>query len=169
MIYKYFSNASKKSWQLYLLVAGCVMAGIVSCFIFSVFAGIALFTAAVYIAIIVKKNLNKIKDARISTSDEGLTAYKTDGSEVQFTWEEITEVYKITSEERKDFIYIYNKNEEKSLRLPPLFENFADFEAELREHHEIIETELLPWDYEKAVETEAEATENQQSIVDKTE
>ena len=151
MIYKYFSNASKKSWQLYLLVAGCVMAGIVSCFIFSVFAGIALFTAAVYIAIIVKKNLKKIKDARISTSDEGLTAYKTDGSEVQFTWEEITEVYKITSEERKDFIYIYNKNEEKSLRLPPLFENFADFEAELREHHEIIETDKMPWDYEKTL------------------
>jgi hypothetical protein len=151
MIYKYFSNASKKSWQLYLLVAGCVMAGIVSCFIFSVFAGIALFTAAVYIAIIVKKNLKKIKDARISTSDEGLTAYKTDGSETQFTWEEITEVYKITSEERKDFIYIYNKNDDKSLRLPPLFENFADFEAELREHHEIIETDKMPWDYEKTL------------------
>ena len=61
MIYKYLSNASKKSWQLYLLVAGCVVAGIVSCFIFSVFAGIALFTAAVYIAIIIKKNLKKVK------------------------------------------------------------------------------------------------------------
>lgn len=161
MIYKYLSIASKKSWQLYLLVAGCVVTGIVSCFIFSVFAGIALFTAAVYIAIIIKKNLKKVKSARIFTTDEGLTAYKTDGSEVQFTWEEITEIYKITSDERKDFIYIYNKNQDKSLRLPPLFENFADFEAELREHHEIIETDLLPWNYEKAVETEA--TENQQS------
>ena len=163
MIYKYLSNASKKSWQLYLLVAGCVAAGIVSCFIFSVFAGIALFTAAVYIAIIIKKNLKKVKSARISTTDEGLTAYKTDGSEVQFSWEEITEIYKITSEERKDFIYIYNKNQDKSLRLPPLFENFADFEAELREHHEIIETDLLPWDYEKSVEEKDEDTENQQS------
>ena len=153
----------KKSWQLYLLVAGCVVAGIVSCFVFSVFAGIALFTAAVYIAIIIKKNLKKVKSARISTTDEGLTAYKTDGSEVQFTWEEITEIYKITSEERKDFIYIYNKNQDKSLRLPPLFENFADFEAELREHHEIIETDLLPWDYEKSVEEKDEDTENQQS------
>ena len=163
MIYKYLSNASKKSWQLYSLVAGCVVAGIVSCFVFSVFAGIALFTAAVYIAIIIKKNLKKVKSARISTTDEGLTAYKTDGSEVQFTWEEITEIYKITSEERKDFIYIYNKNQDKSLRLPPLFENFADFEAELREHHEIIETDLLPWDYEKSVEEKDEDTENQQS------
>ena len=162
MIYKYLSKASKKSWQLYLLVAGCVVAGIVSCFIFSVFAGIALFTAAVYIAIIIKKNLKKVKSARISTTDEGLTAYKTDGSEVQFTWEEITEIYKITSEERKDFIYIYNKNQDKSLRLPPLFENFADFEVELREHHEIIETELLPWDYEKTIEEKDEDTEKQQ-------
>ena len=126
-----------------------------------------MFTAAVYIAIIIKKNLKKVKSARISTTDEGLTAYKTDGSEVQFTWEEITEVYKITSEERKDFIYIYNKNQDKSLRLPPLFENFADFEAELREHHEIIETDLLPWDYEKSVEAKDEDT--QLSIEDKTE
>ena len=109
------------------------------------------------------KNLKKVKSARISTTDEGLTAYKTDGSEVQFTWEEITEIYKITSEERKDFIYIYNKNQDKSLRLPPLFENFADFEAELREHHEIIETDLLPWDYEKSVEEKDEDTEKQQS------
>ena len=138
MIYKYLSKASKKSWQLYLLVAGCVVAGVVSCFIFSIFAGVALFTAAVYIVIIIRKNLKKIKAARISTTDEGLTAYKTDGSDTQFTWEEITHVYKITSEERKDFIYIYNKNQDKSLRLPPLFENFADFEAELREHHKII-------------------------------
>ena len=163
MIYKYLSKASKKSWQLYLLVAGCVVAGIVSCFIFSIFAGVALFTAAVYIVIIIRKNLKKIKAARISTTDEGLTAYKTDGSDTQFTWEEITHVYKITSEERKDFIYIYNKNQDKSLRLPPLFENFADFEAELREHHEIIETDLLPWDYEKSVEEKDEDTENQQS------
>ena len=163
MIYKYLSKASKKSWQLYLLVAGCVVAGVVSCFIFSIFAGVALFTAAVYIVIIIRKNLKKIKAARISTTDEGLTAYKTDGSDTQFTWEEITHVYKITSEERKDFIYIYNKNQDKSLRLPPLFENFADFEAELREHHEIIETDLLPWDYEKSVEEKDEDTENQQS------
>ena len=127
------------------------MAGIISCFIFSVFAGIALFTAAVYITIIIKKNLKKVKAARISTTDEGITAYKTDGSETQFAWEEITEIYKITSEERKDFIYIYNKNDNKSLRLPPLFENFADFEAELREHHEIIETDKMPWDYEKTL------------------
>lgn len=169
MIYKYLSKASKKSWQLYLLVAGCVVAGVVSCFIFSIFAGVALFTAAVYIVIIIRKNLKKIKAARISTTDEGLTAYKTDGSDTQFTWEEITHVYKITSEERKDFIYIYNKNQDKSLRLPPLFENFADFEAELREHHEIIETDLLPWDYEKSVETEAEVTENQQLIENKSE
>ena len=167
MIYKYLSKASKKSWQLYLLVAGCVVAGVVSCFIFSIFAGVALFTAAVYIVIIIRKNLKKIKAARISTTDEGLTAYKTDGSDTQFTWEEITHVYKITSEERKDFIYIYNKNQDKSLRLPPLFENFADFEAELREHHEIIETELLPWDYEKSVEAKDEDT--QLSIEDKTE
>ena len=167
MIYKYLSKASKKSWQLYLLVAGCVVAGIVSCFIFSIFAGVALFTAAVYIVIIIRKNLKKIKAARISTTDEGLTAYKTDGSDTQFTWEEITHVYKITSEERKDFIYIYNKNQDKSLRLPPLFENFADFEAELREHHEIIETDLLPWDYEKSVEEKDEDT--QLSIEDKTE
>ena len=167
MIYKYLSKASKKSWQLYLLVAGCVVAGVVSCFIFSIFAGVALFTAAVYIVIIIRKNLKKIKAARISTTDEGLTAYKTEGSEVQFTWEEITEIYKITSEERKDFIYIYNKNQDKSLRLPPLFENFADFEAELREHHEIIETDLLPWDYEKSVEEKDEDT--QLSIEDKTE
>ena len=150
MIYKYLSSASKKRWQLYLLVAGCVVAGIVSCFIFSVFAGIALFTAAVYISIIIKKNMKKIKAARLSTSDEGFTAYKTDGSESQFTWEEITEVYKITSEERKNFLYIYNKNEDKSLRLPPLFENFSDFESEVREHCKIIETELMPWDYEKS-------------------
>ena len=149
MIYKYLSKASKKSWQLYLLVAGCIVAGIVSCFIFSIFAGVALFTAAVYIVIIIRKNLKKIKDARISTTDEGLTAYKTDGSDTQFTWEEITHVYKITSEERKNFLYIYNKNEDKSLRLPPLFENFADFETELRGHHEIIETDKMPWDYEK--------------------
>ena len=128
-----------------------------------------MFTAAVYIVIIIRKNLKKIKAARISTTDEGLTAYKTDGSDTQFTWEEITHVYKITSEERKDFIYIYNKNQDKSLRLPPLFENFADFEAELREHHEIIETDLLPWDYEKSVKTEAEVTENQQLIENKTE
>lgn len=167
MIYKYLSKASKKSWQLYLLVAGCVVAGVVSCFIFSIFAGVALFTAAVYIVIIIRKNLKKIKAARISTTDEGLTAYKTDGSDTQFTWEEITHVYKITSEERKDFIYIYNKNQDKSLRLPPLFENFADFEAELREHHEIIETDLLPWDYEKSVEEKDEDT--QLSIEDKTE
>lgn len=167
MIYKYLSKASKKSWQLYLLVAGCVVAGVVSCFIFSIFAGVALFTAAVYIVIIIRKNLKKIKAARISTTDEGLTAYKTDGSDTQFTWEEITHVYKITSEERKDFIYIYNKNQDKSLRLPPLFENFADFEAELREHHEIIETDLLPWDYEKSVEAKDEDT--QLSIEDKTE
>ena len=167
MIYKYLSKASKKSWQLYLLVAGCVVAGVVSCFIFSIFAGVALFTAAVYIVIIIRKNLKKIKAARISTTDEGLTAYKTDGSDTQFTWEEITEIYKITSEERKDFIYIYNKNQDKSLRLPPLFENFADFEAELREHHEIIETDLLPWDYEKSVEEKDEDT--QLSIEDKTE
>ena len=167
MIYKYLSKASKKSWQLYLLVAGCVVAGIVSCFIFSIFAGVALFTAAVYIVIIIRKNLKKIKAARISTTDEGLTAYKTDGSDTQFTWEEITHVYKITSEERKDFIYIYNKNQDKSLRLPPLFENFADFEAELREHHEIIETDLLPWDYEKSVEEKDEDT--QLSIEYKTE
>jgi len=167
MIYKYLSKASKKSWQLYLLVAGCVVAGVVSCFIFSIFAGVALFTAAVYIVIIIRKNLKKIKAARISTTDEGLTAYKTDGSDTQFTWEEITHVYKITSEERKDFIYIYNKNQDKSLRLPPLFENFADFEAELREHHEIIETDLLPWDYEKPVEAKDEDT--QFSIEDKTE
>ena len=167
MIYKYLSKASKKSWQLYLLVAGCVAAGVVSCFIFSIFAGIALFTAAVYIVIIIRKNLKKIKAARISTTDEVLTAYKTDGSDTQFTWEEITHVYKITSEERKDFIYIYNKNQDKSLRLPPLFENFADFEAELREHHEIIETDLLPWDYEKSVEEKDEDT--QLSIEDKTE
>jgi len=167
MIYKYLSKASKKSWQLYLLVAGCVVAGVVSCFIFSIFAGVALFTAAVYIVIIIRKNLKKIKAARISTTDEGLTAYKTDGSDTQFTWEEITHVYKITSEERKDFIYIYNKNQDKSLRLPPLFENFADFEAELREHHEIIETDLLPWDYEKSVEAKDEDT--QFSIEDKTE
>jgi hypothetical protein len=151
MVYKYLSSASKKRWQLYLLVAGCVIAGVVSCFVFSVFAGIALFTAAIYIGIIIKKNLKKIKSARISTTDEGITAYKTDGSETQFTWEEITEIYKITSEERKDFIYIYNKNDDKSLRLPPLFENFADFEAELREHHEIIETDKMPWDYEKTL------------------
>ena len=150
MIYKYLSSASKKRWQLYLLVVGCVVAGIVSCFIFSVFAGIALFTAAVYISIIIKKNMKKIKAARLSTSDEGFTAYKTDGSETQFTWEEITEVYKITSEERKNFLYIYNKNQDKSLRLPPLFENFADFESEVREHCKIIETELMPWDYEKS-------------------
>ena len=150
MIYKYLSSASKKRWQLYLLVAGCVVAGIVSCFIFSVFAGIALFTAAVYISIIIKKNMKKIKAARLSTSDEGFTAYKTDGSETQFTWEEITEVYKITSEERKNFLYVYNKNQDKSLRLPPLFENFADFEKEVREHCKIIETELMPWDYEKS-------------------
>ena len=149
MIYKYLSKASKKSWQLYLLVASCIVAGIVSCFIFSIFAGVALFTAAVYIVIIIRKNLKKIKDARISTTDEGLTAYKTDGSDTQFTWEEITHVYKITSEERKNFLYIYNKNEDKSLRLPPLFENFADFETELRGHHEIIETDKMPWDYEK--------------------
>lgn len=149
MIYKYLSKASKKSWQLYLLVAGCIVAGIVSCFIFSIFAGVALFTAAVYIVIIIRKNLKKIKAARISTTDEGLTAYKTDGSDTQFTWEEITHVYKITSEERKNFLYIYNKNEDKSLRLPPLFENFADFETELRGHHEIIETDKMPWDYEK--------------------
>lgn len=167
MIYKYLSKASKKSWQLYLLVAGCVVAGVVSCFIFSIFAGVALFTAAVYIVIIIRKNLKKIKAARISTTDEGLTAYKTDGSDTQFTWEEITHVYKITSEERKDFIYIYNKNQDKSLRLPPLFENFADFEAELREHHKIIETDLLPWDYEKSVEEKDEDT--QLSIEDKTE
>ena len=167
MIYKYLSKASKKSWQLYLLVAGCVVAGVVSCFIFSIFAGVALFTAAVYIVIIIRKNLKKIKAARISTTDEGLTAYKTDGSDTQFTWEEITHVYKITSDERKDFIYIYNKNQDKSLRLPPLFENFADFEAELREHHEIIETDLLPWDYEKSVEEKDEDT--QLSIEDKTE
>ena len=167
MIYKYLSKASKKSWQLYLLVAGCVVAGVVSCFIFSIFAGVALFTAAVYIVIIIRKNLKKIKAARISTTDEGLTAYKTDGSDTQFTWEEITHVYKITSEERKDFIYIYNKNQDKSLRLPPLFENFADFEVELREHHEIIETDLLPWDYEKSVEEKDEDT--QLSIEDKTE
>lgn len=167
MIYKYLSKASKKSWQLYLLVAGCVVAGVVSCFIFSIFAGVALFTAAVYIVIIIRKNLKKIKAARISTTDEGLTAYKTDGSDTQFTWEEITHVYKITSEERKDFIYIYNKNQDKSLRLPPLFENFADFEAELREHHEIIETDLLPWDYEKSVEGKVEDT--QLSIEDKSE
>lgn len=167
MIYKYLSKASKKSWQLYLLVAGCVVAGVVSCFIFSIFAGVALFTAAVYIVIIIRKNLKKIKAARISTTDEGLTAYKTDGSDTQFTWEEITHVYKITSEERKDFIYIYNKNQDKSLRLPPLFENFADFEAELREHHEIIETDLLPWDYEKSVEEKDEDT--QLSIEDKSE
>lgn len=166
MIYKYLSKASKKSWQLYLLVAGCVVAGVVSCFIFSIFAGVALFTAAVYIVIIIRKNLKKIKAARISTTDEGLTAYKTDGSDTQFTWEEITHVYKITSDERKDFIYIYNKNQDKSLRLPPLFENFADFEAELREHHEIIETDLLPWDYEKSVEEKDEDT--QLSIEDKT-
>ena len=151
MVYKYLSSASKKRWQLYLLVAGCVIAGVVSCFIFSVFAGNALFTAAVYISIIIKKNMKKIKAARLSTSDERFTAYKTDGSETQFTWEEITEIYKITSEERKDFIYIYNKNDDKSLRLPPLFENFADFEAELREHHEIIETDKMPWDYEKTL------------------
>ena len=150
MIYKYLSSASKKRWQLYLLVVGCVVAGIVSCFIFSVFAGIALFTAAVYISIIIKKNMKKIKAARLSTSDEGFTAYKTDGSETQFTWEEITEVYKITSEERKNFLYVYNKNQDKSLRLPPLFENFADFESEVREHCKIIETELMPWDYEKS-------------------
>ena len=143
------------------------MAGVVSCFIFSIFAGVALFTAAVYIVIIIRKNLKKIKAARISTTDEGLTAYKTDGSDTQFTWEEITHVYKITSEERKDFIYIYNKNQDKSLRLPPLFENFADFESELREHHEIIETDLLPWDYEKSVEAKDEDT--QLSIEDKTE
>ena len=149
MIYKYLSKASKKSWQLYLLVASCIVAGIVSCFIFSIFAGVALFTAAVYIVIIIRKNLKKIKDARISTTDEGLTAYKTDGSDTQFTWEEITHVYTITSEERKNFLYIYNKNEDKSLRLPPLFENFADFETELRGHHEIIETDKMPWDYEK--------------------
>ena len=31
MVYKYLSSASKKRWQLYLLVAGCVVAGIVSC------------------------------------------------------------------------------------------------------------------------------------------
>ena len=167
MIYKYLSKASKKSWQLYLLVAGCVVAGVVSCFIFSIFAGVALFTAAVYIVIIIRKNLKKIKAARISTTDEGLTAYKTDGSDTQFTWEEITHVYKITSEERKDFIYIYNKNQDKSLRLPPLFENFADLEAELREHHEIIETDLLPWDYEKSVEAKDEDTKL--SIEDKTE
>lgn len=167
MIYKYLSKASKKSWQLYLLVAGCVVAGVVSCFIFSIFAGVALFTAAVYIVIIIRKNLKKIKAARISTTDEGLTAYKTDGSDTQFTWEEITHVYKITSEERKGFIYIYNKNQDKSLRLPPLFENFADFEAELREHHEIIETDLLPWDYEKSVEEKDEDT--QLSIENKTE
>ena len=151
MIYKYISKASKKSWQIYAIMATCVIAGVVSCFVFSVFAGIALFTAAVYISIIIKKNMKKIKAARLSTSDEGFTAYKTDGSETQFTWEEITEVYKITSEERKDFIYIYNKNDDKSLRLPPLFENFADFEAELREHHEIIETDKMPWDYEKTL------------------
>ena len=150
MIYKYLSSASKKRWQLYLLVVGCVVAGIVFCFVFSVFAGIALFTAAVYISIIIKKNMKKIKAARLSTSDEGFTAYKTDGSETQFTWEEITEVYKITSEERKNFLYIYNKNQDKSLRLPPLFENFADFESEVREHCKIIETELMPWDYEKS-------------------
>ena len=97
------------------------------------------------------KNLKKVKAARISTTDEGITAYKTDGSETQFTWEEITEVYKITSEERKDFIYIYNINDDKSLRIPPLFENFADLERELREHHEIIETDKMPWDYEKTL------------------
>lgn len=141
MIYKYLSNASKKSWQLYLLVIGCVLAGILSCFIFSVFAGIALFTAAVYIAIIINKNLKKIKAARLSTSDEGFTAYKTDGSETQFTWEEITDVYKVTSEEQKDFLYIYNKNQDKKLRLPPLFENFSVFEAELKEHCNIVETD----------------------------
>lgn len=151
MIYKYYSKASKKSWQLYALVAGCVIAGIVSCFIFSYLAGIALFTAAIYILIIIRKNMKKIKAARLSTTDEGFTAYKTDGSYTQFTWEEITSIFKTTNDERKNFLWIYNKNEDKSLRLPPLFENFQDFEEELREHHEIIETDKMPWDYEKTL------------------
>ena len=151
MIYKYLSKASKKSWQLYLLVAGCIVAGIVSCFIFSIFAGVALFTAAIYILIIIRKNMKKIKAARLSTTDEGFTAYKTDGSYTQFTWEEITSIFKTTNDERKNFLWVYNKNEDKSLRLPPLFENFQDFEEELREHHEIIETDKMPWDYEKTL------------------
>ncbi|MEE0999469.1 MAG: hypothetical protein UIH41_07400 [Treponemataceae bacterium] len=151
MIYKYYSKASKKSWQLYALVAGCVIAGIVSCFIFSYLAGIALFTAAIYILIIIRKNMKKIKAARLSTTDEGFTAYKTDGSYTQFTWEEITSIFKTTNDERKNFLWVYNKNEDKSLRLPPLFENFQDFEEELREHHEIIETDKMPWDYEKTL------------------
>ena len=151
MIYKYYSKASKKSWQLYALVAGCVIAGIVSCFIFSYLAGIALFTAAIYILIIIRKNMKKIKAARLSTTDEGFTAYKTDGSYTQFTWEEITSIFKTTNDERKNFLWVYNKNEDKSLRLPPLFENFQDFEEELRKHHEIIETDKMPWDYEKTL------------------
>ena len=151
MIYKYYSKASKKSWQLSALVAGCVIAGIVSCFIFSYLAGIALFTAAIYILIIIRKNMKKIKAARLSTTDEGFTAYKTDGSYTQFTWEEITSIFKTTNDERKNFLWVYNKNEDKSLRLPPLFENFQDFEEELREHHEIIETDKMPWDYEKTL------------------
>ena len=76
---------------------------------------------------------------------------KTDGSYTQFTWEEITSIFKTTNDERKNFLWVYNKNEDKSLRLPPLFENFQDFEEELREHHEIIETDKMPWDYEKTL------------------
>ncbi len=142
MTYYYNIKTNNKRFQMYALCIACVAAGAATFFIATPLTGVICTGAGIWAASFILKTIGNIKKSRLVTYSEGFTAHMTNGDTMEFKWEEITHAGHITGGEQDGFLFAYAEEDDRIIRLRPIFINFEGFTEEMKEHTPFKEYEL---------------------------
>lgn len=133
MTYKYNPKTTKNRFLFYGIAILATGGGLATFLFLDTFAAVICTALGLWVSVTVLKAVAKVQSTKIVTHDEGFAAYLSNGTKLDFGWGDITHSGIVVNGEHKDLVFAYAEETDKIVKLPPIFFDFEDFKAELKE------------------------------------
>jgi len=133
---------TKESLCIFALAFFAFAFGFVLLYIGNTLLGCLSIIIGIIITWVIVKNIKNVKGAKVISYTDGFSVYKTDGTPLCFTWNNLSLAGIVKNGMYKDFLVVYDESIDQFALLPPEFENFEGFLDEIKEKINITEIVL---------------------------
>jgi hypothetical protein len=142
MIYRISLASNPRIIFIFLIILALPAIGVAAVIFLGVFWGIVISAAALFLDYHFFRYTVNVLKSRVSINREGVKCVTPAKEELFFPWETITRAGSCRVKGERPFLFLYSEAENKFLKIPDEYSQFAKLEEELRSKTDFQEVDL---------------------------